>query len=1757
MKTSANTTTSGRLRLRAPALALLLGFGATLALAGGPPVSFDKAFMPDTIGPGSTSMLTFTIVNNGVAPVTDLAFDDEFPFGMSLAAPSLVSNDCGGTLTFDDDDVDPDFDVRLVEGSVGAGVTCEIVVNVIGTTDCAGERGIEGIECPNTSGDLTSSAGNSGSASASLFVDENLPGFTKSFDLPTVAFGGRSTLTLTIDNSASGSDAVSLNFIDNLPPGMVVADPANASTDCENPPVLPTLTALPGSSVISLSVFGNVLFPALGAGDSCTVTVDVVGGAVGELGNVSSDLLVVSTPAGKATAVLEVTGVEDLLEVAKEFTDDPVAPGGTVTLEFTVTNKSRDDSATNITFTDDLTATLADLTATGLPLTEACDPDPDDMVPGTGTLSGTTLLTFSGGTLPPETSCTFSVELAVPGAATPGTYSNTTSAVSGDVGGSPETGNMAGDLLFVVAFPVLTKEFTDDPVAAGDSVTLEFTITNPGTSAMSAIAFDDELTDKGGGVGGVGNGFLPFPVSVTLPGGSPCGGSLALVSPDTDRQALRLTGGSLAAAGSPGDSCTFSVTVDIPTDLPGGTYLNTTEPISATLDDVAGTPTVVGPTASDTIVIASAPTLTKEFTDDPVLPSGGPVTLEFNLLYDVEDGTPDATAIAFSDDLTALVPAVPGLAASGVALNTCTGATVDISTPTLIDFSGGTLSAGESCTVQVTLTVPAASPVGFHTNTTSEVTATVDGLMATNTAASDDLLITPLEFTKEFLDGGEPVIPGDTVTLRFTITNNGTSSTDDATAIAFTDTLSDILPGTPDVTAGAPTVNTCGGTEGGTPTVLSYSGGSLAFGSSCTVEYDLLVPAGVADGDYGNLTSSLTATVDGSGISVPPAADVLSLSTTKLELTKEFTDDPVLPDSPVTLLFTLTNLSATKDITDIAFTDDLAAALAGLTATDPPIANTCGGMAAALPATNFEYSGGSLLAGTSCTIELSVDVPAGPLAGSEFPNTTSEVTGKVGTLDVVGSAASDTLRVQTVILEKEFDDPTTATGTVGLTFTVTNLDSASGVNGLAFSDDLDAVISGLEAVPPPVFAAECLAGWTGSGTSFLTFSGGSLAPAGSPGDSCTFAVPVDMPVTATAGSFLNTTSELFSSGIPVADPATDFLDVEPAPTFAKEFVPDTIFTGETSTLTFTIDNTASALAATDLDFTDVLPSPVVVATPSGATTDCAGGTLTAMDGAGTITYTGGSVAAGASCTVSVDVTSDTAGMFVNTSGDLTSSSGNSGTAGDTLTVEPGEADLELVKTDRYEPVMAGGVQVYELTVSNLGPGLAQAVVLTDPLPVGTIPVYAAPAPACSEMGGVVTCDIGDLPSGDSFTAEIMVYVGLSEMLAPLDNLASVTSDTDDPDTGNNDVMEMTEVTPMSAVAALADVDSTGFTDVAVPLTGSLEVLVKDAGTLATVHQTEVFPDGWVLAGFEKRPGMGGAKDGVAVMAVEVATGFAEVRVVTGDTGGLVSTSVLPAGFLPVAMTVIPDDGTMRTLIAVAAMRLTDLLGHVFVFDSADGSLQSAFRLHPVAWPIDLTAVSSFAGDPLAELSILFVNKLNGFKRLQTKQLDGTLVNLVNLPSTQIPTASETVPNCCGMAADEVAVLGWAQAADEVRVRTVDADGGGLVSDSRYALFAAPAGLARVPNVAGSSADELVALYRNVADRAAVRMRDAAGGPTLLVTGFGPAGGSVPLGLAVAPNSFDTAADELTVYWLDPVSGDTFVTLIDAGSGSVVSVVPIP
>jgi len=136
----------------------------------------------------------------------------------------------------------------------------------------------------------------------------------------------------------------------------------------------------------------------------------------------------------------------------------------------------------------------------------------------------------------------------------------------------------------------------------------------------------------------------------------------------------------------------------------------------------------------------------------------------------------------------------------------------------------------------------------------------------------------------------------------------------------------------------------------------------------------------------------------------PAAAD-------SLRLTKEFTDDPVLPGDEVTLEFTLSNLDRNFPATSISFADDLGAALSGLRPVGPLPDNPVGpGSDLAWMADLLELTGGQLAPEESANFSVTLGVPAATAPGN-YLNITSDVTGEVRGSPVMGDPATDTLHV--------------------------------------------------------------------------------------------------------------------------------------------------------------------------------------------------------------------------------------------------------------------------------------------------------------------------------------------------------------------------------------------------------------------------------------------------------------------------------------------------------------------------------------------------------------------------------------------------------------------------------------------------------------------------------------------------------------------------------------------------------------------------
>ncbi|MDE4175210.1 Calx-beta domain-containing protein [Phaeobacter sp. PT47_59] len=1279
--------------LRSLVLGLFLSIAGAVALTGpalatSPTPSFSTTFSPNTITAGGNSTLTFTITNNSGSAADSLGFSATLPTGITIAAGSQNNNCNSSTFTA----TAGGTTMSLADGRLGNGSSCTITLPVTSSTVATHTF---------TTGDLTSSLGNSGSATDDLTVNAAASDFTKSLSQGTIDRGQTTVLSYDMDITvASGGGSASFyyvtpSFSETLPAGLTFSSPLRLTSDCGG-----ALTADTASGTLE---FDGPTFQAAGS-YTCTVTAELLAETSGTyvLENTVTYSSLISGSTSTASTTLTVNAAPSAgLDLLAAFSPSRVLPGSSSTLTFDLTNLDGSDSASNIGFTFDLDAMLSGLAVSGTLPSNPC---------GTGsTLSGTSLLTLSGGALDARSSCSFSVDVTVPGGATAGDFSQSSSAVSATLGGAPYTGPTATAALSVedsdLVAPSLTKSF-DDPVAPGDTVTLTYTLNNSSSQAASNISFQDIIRSPSG-------------LSLVSGTGTQCGGTVSALFASGELQ-VQLVGGTLTA----GDSCTFPLTLQLDAATAPGDYPGTSSLVTAT---IAGT-AVSSVSSSDTLTVEGGANLSfvKSF-DEDFAQAGADTGLTFTISSAAESPS-TATAIAFTDDLSAMLA---GTSFSSLTTNTCGGS---LTGTTTLSYSGGTLAPGDSCTIALDIAIPGGAS-GTLTNTTSGLTATAGGEAATAPAASDSIAILsaqPLTLSAAY--DASSVLPGDTVTLTYTLTNP--NSTAGYSSIGFTDgyhsVLSSLAASTMNLSSGC-----SGGTASGTHTGI-FSGISVLATETCTIDVTLTVPAGAADGSYKTTTSNVTASLNGSGVSLGQMSASFDVSTDLINMTKAFATSPVAAGTTVDLTYTLTNLSSTKALAGLAFTDDLDAALSGLAATGLP-ASTCGGTLSGT--STISFAGGSLAAGASCTITATLAVPSGAASGS-YSSTSSTTSGiaNPGAVAITGSDAKATVTVQSTAapsFAKSFSSTGIPQGgSSTLTYVITNNDPNNAISDLRFSDDLDAVLSGMT-VSAGTGSDLCGAGSTVSGSSTLTLSGGTLAA----GASCSIDLTVTLPSGAALGSYTSTSSTLTKGGSYAAAAASASFTVEPAPTFDKAFAPTSVALGGTSTLTFTVDNSASAIAASALDFTDTLPAGLVVAPTPNASTTCTGGTLTATAGAGSIAYTGGTVAAGASCSVVVDTRALSVGSLANTSGDLTSSSGNSGSASATLTATaapiPGFA-----KSFASASAPLGDVVTLTFTVDNASALIeASSLDFTDTLPAG-MEVAATPNASTTCTGGSLTAAAG-------------------------------------------------------------------------------------------------------------------------------------------------------------------------------------------------------------------------------------------------------------------------------------------------------------------------------------------------------------------------------------------------------------------------------
>ena len=452
-----------------------------------------------------------------------------------------------------------------------------------------------------------------------------------------------------------------------------------------------------------------------------------------------------------------------------------------------------------------------------------------------------------------------------------------------------------------------------------------------------------------------------------------------------------------------------------------------------------------------------------------------------------------------------------------------------------------------------------------------------------------------------------------------------------------------------DLPAGPALSNTCGGTATATPsgTSVSLSGGTIPAGGSCAVS---LTVTSNQVGVYVNSTGAVTTTNAGSAAAANATFTVVG----GISASKAFAPAAIASGATSTLTITLSNPNTTTAVTGIAFTDTYPAAISNSAA--PAAATTCpgGAVTAAANGPNVALSGASLAAGANCTVTVQVTSATAGTHANSLGNVTA-----ANAPTTTGATANLTVHAAPV-LAKSFVPATIGPGaTSSLRLVFTNpAGNPAALTGIAVTDPLGSFNLSVASPATVTFApaacgtvqsrATVGAGGFGALTAGhleIRFDVATLAA----GATC----EADIGVTSvTAGAANNTTAAPTATG-PVAltgSAASATLTVVQA-SLTKAFAPTAIDVAGTSTLTFTLANGAGNPAQSGIAFTDTLPANVTVAATPNVTSSCPSGTgvVTATAGSGTITVAGATMnAAQASCTVTVDVTSSTAGTYNNT-----------------------------------------------------------------------------------------------------------------------------------------------------------------------------------------------------------------------------------------------------------------------------------------------------------------------------------------------------------------------------------------------------------------------------------------------------------------------------------------------------------------------------
>ena len=314
--------------------------GTTTAIVLVPP-TIAKSFAVPAIPLGGTTTLTFTIGNpNAGTALNGIAFTDNLPAGLTVAAAPNAFNNCGGTFTA----VASATSVNLSGATLAAGGTCTLGVDVTGVAPGAQN---------NVTGNVSSTnggVGNTANATLTVTVGPQLT-VTKTASPNPFVVGQAASYTITVSNTGGSPTSANITLTDNLPSGITLATASGTGWTCV------------GTTALTCSYSGAALAPR--ASTVLTLTVNVgAGTANGDNAATASGGGDPACPAANnCTGVVTVpvaTPASDLQIV--KLGPATANAGGSITYSISITNIGP-DSATNAIVTDPAPAGLTFVSA--------------------------------------------------------------------------------------------------------------------------------------------------------------------------------------------------------------------------------------------------------------------------------------------------------------------------------------------------------------------------------------------------------------------------------------------------------------------------------------------------------------------------------------------------------------------------------------------------------------------------------------------------------------------------------------------------------------------------------------------------------------------------------------------------------------------------------------------------------------------------------------------------------------------------------------------------------------------------------------------------------------------------------------------------------------------------------------------------------------------------------------------------------------------------------------------------------------------------------------------------------------------------------------------------------------------------------------------------------------------------------------------------------------------------------------------------